>query len=169
MEFFDAIKLGFKKYADFRGRSTRPEYWWFFLFAFLVSLIGGAVDMAIHQSDNAPVQSIINLGLFLPQLALMVRRNRDAGFSALWLLAWLIPVGLAVYGVAGNPDFVHQIQLELVAYQTQEQTVLAIANILAPVFGPALLSVIPIALFFFIISLLPSRKAKPPVVASIDY
>jgi uncharacterized membrane protein YhaH (DUF805 family) len=26
--FVDAIKLGFARYADFTGRSSRAEFWW---------------------------------------------------------------------------------------------------------------------------------------------
>jgi uncharacterized membrane protein YhaH (DUF805 family) len=169
MEFLDAVKIAFKKYAQFRGKATRPEYWWFFLFTFLVSLIGGAVDNAIHQSNNAPVQSIVNLALFLPQLTIMVRRNRDAGFSALWLLLWLLPVALFVYGYLGNPNFIQQVFQELIAYQTQEQALINVVNILVPVIGPAILASAAVGIFFFVVSLLPTKKQKPVAVATIDY
>ncbi len=32
MSFFEAIASGFRKYAEFSGRATRPEFWWFILF-----------------------------------------------------------------------------------------------------------------------------------------
>ena len=31
MNFSEAIKVCFRKYADFSGRATRPEFWWFVL------------------------------------------------------------------------------------------------------------------------------------------
>ena len=31
MPVVDAVKACFAKYADFKGRATRTEYWWFFL------------------------------------------------------------------------------------------------------------------------------------------
>ncbi len=169
MEFFDAVKIAFKKYAQFRGTASRSEYWWFFLFTFLMSLIGGAVDIAIHQTDNGPVQSIVNLALFIPQLTIMVRRNRDAGFSALWLLVWLLPVALLVVGYLGNPNFIVEVSQELMGYQTQEQALINAANILVPVVGPAILASMALGIFFFVVSLLPTKKQKPVAVATIDY
>jgi hypothetical protein len=32
--FVDAVKRGFKKYATFKGRASRSEYWWWTLFTF---------------------------------------------------------------------------------------------------------------------------------------
>src|SRR5258706_11848387 len=32
MNFIDAIKICFTKYADFNGCASRPEFWWWFLF-----------------------------------------------------------------------------------------------------------------------------------------
>ena len=51
MTFTQSIKLCFAKYADFNGRAKRPEYWWFFLFLFLL----GAVTGAISEDLNAIV------------------------------------------------------------------------------------------------------------------
>lgn len=31
MTFQESVTVCFRKYADFNGRATRPEYWWFFL------------------------------------------------------------------------------------------------------------------------------------------
>ena len=31
MPLIDAINVCFAKYADFEGRASRSEYWWFFL------------------------------------------------------------------------------------------------------------------------------------------
>ena len=169
MQFFDAVKIVFKKYADFRGTATRPEYWWFTLFVFLVGLIAGAFDMAIRQDSSGPIQSLVSIALFLPQLTVMVRRNRDAGFSAWWLTTLLLPVALVIYGIAQNPEFISQIDMELSAYQTQEQAILAIIPILSAVFGPALLAALAVGLFFFVVALLPSKKKQQPVVATIDY
>lgn len=44
MDFVGAIKAGFKNYVNFRGTATRPEYWYWVLFTFLVSLVLGAFE-----------------------------------------------------------------------------------------------------------------------------
>ena len=42
--FGAAIQLGFKNYINFRGRATRAEYWWWFLFVFLGGVVTGIID-----------------------------------------------------------------------------------------------------------------------------
>ena len=49
MTFGVSIKTVFSKYADFTGRATRSEYWWFVLFTFLVRLLISAVSETIGE------------------------------------------------------------------------------------------------------------------------
>lgn len=84
MNFFDAVKTCFAKYADFTGRATRPEYWWFVLFMFL----GGAILRIIFL----PLALIFDLAIFLPHLAVGARRLHDTDRSGWWLLIGLVPV-----------------------------------------------------------------------------
>ena len=49
LSFTEAIKTCFQKYAEFRGRASRPEFWWFVLRASLLHGdpgAGRAVDSA---------------------------------------------------------------------------------------------------------------------------
>ena len=39
MGFQEAVRTCLSKYADFNGRASRAEFWWFFLFTVLVSLV----------------------------------------------------------------------------------------------------------------------------------
>ena len=169
MDFAGAIQVGLKKYADFRGRATRAEYWWFYLFTFLVSLMGGAIDIAIHQTSTGPVQSLISLALALPQISLTVRRNRDAGFSAWWMLLWVIPVGLAVIGVVGNWQALSGLS-QIYPAVISNAEVVQIGMLLLQTFGASLVAFIAVGLFFFVLTLLPSKAPKrQPVVATTDY
>ena len=43
----DAVKTCFSKYATFDGRARRSEYWYFFLFHFLVMLVLGVIGIFI--------------------------------------------------------------------------------------------------------------------------
>ena len=40
MGFGDAIRTCFQKYVEFKGRASRPEYWWFFLSYAIVYVVG---------------------------------------------------------------------------------------------------------------------------------
>ena len=84
MNFGDAIKVCFSKYVDFNGRAKRPEYWWFFLFCFLVSLVLNIV--------SAGLSLVFSLGTLLPSLAAGARRLHDTNRSGWWQLLWIIPV-----------------------------------------------------------------------------
>ncbi|HIL48289.1 MAG: DUF805 domain-containing protein [Acidimicrobiales bacterium] len=75
---------GFRHYVDFRGRTERRGYWYFFLFNFLVTLVLGAVSGALVGAYL--------LAAFLPGLAVFVRRLHDADRSAWWILIGLIPL-----------------------------------------------------------------------------
>jgi uncharacterized membrane protein YhaH (DUF805 family) len=103
--FVDAIKRGFKKYATFSGRASRSEYWWWYLFTFLVYLVLGvplyAVGIATSRDGGRTpgalaiplliLLTVFALGIIVPSLALTVRRLHDAGYSGLLALLFLIP------------------------------------------------------------------------------
>jgi uncharacterized membrane protein YhaH (DUF805 family) len=84
MSFGDSIKACFSKYADFNGRAKRPEFWWFVLFCFLVSM---ALSMA-----SSVLSGLFSLGVLLPSLAVGARRLHDINRSGWWQLIGLIPV-----------------------------------------------------------------------------
>jgi uncharacterized membrane protein YhaH (DUF805 family) len=89
MSFQEAIRVCFSKYADFSGRATRSEYWWFFLFTVLVSI---ALSMI-----SPLISGLFSLGTLLPSIAAAARRLHDTGRSGWWQLIVLVPlVGLIV-------------------------------------------------------------------------
>ena len=102
MPFLNAIVYGYKNFFNFRGKASRSQYWFFFLFGFLVNFALNLVQLALPASYKNGLtiaimlsSSLISLSISIPQLALTVRRFRDAGFSALWLLLDLLPaIGL---------------------------------------------------------------------------
>jgi uncharacterized membrane protein YhaH (DUF805 family) len=91
MSFVDAIKSGFRNYAKFRGRASRSEYWWFFLFTVLAQTVGSAIDESLGN--------IAGLVVFLPGLALHVRRIHDTGRSGWWVGAFYASIGVLIVSV----------------------------------------------------------------------
>ncbi len=103
MTFIDAIKSGFKNYANFKGVASRPEYWYWALFAFLLGLVTNTID---NVAGTSTLSNIVQLALVVPGLAVAARRLRDAGRSPLWLLsglailasvAWLVTTFLSEF------------------------------------------------------------------------
>lgn len=84
MDFQQSIKQCFQKYADFNGRAKRPEYWWFALFCFIVSIALGIVGDTISLA--------FSLVTLLPSLAVGSRRLHDINKSGWFQLLWLIPI-----------------------------------------------------------------------------
>ena len=94
-------------FADFEGRATRKEFWWFVLFFYLVIFFSGAISqlLFLEQIQYFPILrgaiGILLLSfftvLFFAIFAVKFRRLNDAGFSAWWLLIGIIPIiGLVI-------------------------------------------------------------------------
>jgi uncharacterized membrane protein YhaH (DUF805 family) len=83
-----------KKYAVFSGRARRKEYWFFTLFNFIFSLALTFVDIWLglaNKSGWGPLSGLYTLALFIPGLAVTVRRLHDTGNSGWWILISLVP------------------------------------------------------------------------------
>ncbi len=89
MTFQESIQVCFAKYADFNGRASRPEYWWFMLFLLLVS--------AATSLISPMLSGLFSIGTLLPALAAASRRLHDTNRSGWWQLISLVPVaGLVI-------------------------------------------------------------------------
>jgi uncharacterized membrane protein YhaH (DUF805 family) len=98
MGFTEAITSGFRNYVNFSGRAVRSEFWYWVLFAILASIVAGLIDLALFGVEgSSPINSLVGLALFLPGLAVSVRRLHDLDRSGWWILLGLIPlVGIII-------------------------------------------------------------------------
>lgn len=102
ISFGDAIVTVFRKYAEFTGRATRAEFWWFALFSFLVSSALGALNVPTGQEGmyvaiGSSLAGVWSIAVLVPSLAVAVRRLRDAGRAWTDLFWILLPIaGLIV-------------------------------------------------------------------------
>ncbi len=78
-------------YCNFNGRSSRSEYWWFFLFTFVLGVLVGVVS-TFSDTLYSVVSAVVNLALLLPGLGLAVRRLHDIDKSGWNLLLAFIPI-----------------------------------------------------------------------------
>ena len=75
MNFQQAIASGFRNYVTFSGRASRSEYWYWVLFAVIVSVGAAILDAAIFSdSGMSPLNTIVSLVMFLPGIAVAARR-----------------------------------------------------------------------------------------------
>jgi len=96
--FGGAIATCLRKYVVFRGRARRPEYWYWLLFQVLLTILALALDAATFDRTWGPFHLTADLGLFLPTLAVMVRRLHDTDTSGWWVVIPLI--GIAIPPIA---------------------------------------------------------------------
>ena len=102
MSFFDAVASAFKRYFDFSGRSSRSEFWWFFLFYVLLYML--AFSLSVNELSPLDESSLSNPEAFLaksltswfgiafivtliPSISLSVRRFHDINMSGWWYVA----------------------------------------------------------------------------------
>ena len=89
MGFGQAISSFWSNYANFNGRARRSEYWFAFLFYFLVYIGALFIDAVI--GTVIVISSLWALATLVPLLALSVRRLHDLGRSGWYYLMGLIP------------------------------------------------------------------------------
>ncbi|MGL9915216.1 hypothetical protein IGI95_002650 [Enterococcus sp. DIV0784] len=116
VSFGRAFKDFFIGYIDFKGRTTRAGYWWMTLILTILSFIpiiffvylaiGSAMSISGGANESDVFTSILGsfiiplmilviawLALFLPSLAMAVRRYRDAGLRGRgFLVLWVISI-----------------------------------------------------------------------------
>jgi uncharacterized membrane protein YhaH (DUF805 family) len=113
LSFTEAIKTCFQKYAEFRGRASRPEFWWFVLLYYIVIFAPVVPLIAVGSAERVPqpfdpfdepgtnvaavvlgvVIAVAVLALIIPYLAAGTRRLHDTGKPGWWWLITLVPFG----------------------------------------------------------------------------
>jgi len=111
--YLDLLK---NKYAQFGGRASRSEFWYFVLFNLIISIVLGILDgtlgtsytyttmsntMAGATTEIASasmtqtigyIQSLYSLAVLIPSIAVSIRRLHDTDRSGWWLLLGVIPI-----------------------------------------------------------------------------
>ena len=84
-----------KKYAVFEGRARRKEYWIFVLISSLVLIFLSLIDELTGWKvweDEGVLSLVYSIAVFVPTLAVVVRRLHDTDRSGWWILIALIPL-----------------------------------------------------------------------------
>lgn len=96
--FLDAIRICImEKYATFKGRATRAEFWHFVLFHSILLIFSSFWMEGANSSYMAEMAwrlyLVAYVGLFIPLISVTVRRLHDTGRSGWWYLfpfSWLL-------------------------------------------------------------------------------
>ena len=108
MNFFDSINNAFVKCLDFKSRANRAEFWYFYLFTFLINTISINIDRVIgyqiikideiNNISMGPVYLFFSFLFLIPTFSLYVRRLHDTNRSGLWILIIFVPFIGAILG-----------------------------------------------------------------------
>ena len=98
--------LPVKRYAQFSGRSSRAEYWWFSLAFFLIGVAADSIDLMVG-SEIGMLGLLVTLGLSIPLLAVTVRRLHDTDRSGWWLMVVIVPA--AISGFVATTTELHSV------------------------------------------------------------
>lgn len=88
---------GMWRYFDLSGRSTRRQYWLFWLIATLLCVGGLFVDDLFFDTDltseyPGPFLAFLSVIHFAPGIAVTVRRLHDVGRSGWWYFIQCVPL-----------------------------------------------------------------------------
>lgn len=106
MTFGELIQTCFAKFVTWQGRASRSEYWYFVLFTILCYVGAAIIDNLLGTTFKFPnpetgleqsigygyAYGLVGLGLFLPGLAVLVRRLHDTDRSGWYYWIVLIPL-----------------------------------------------------------------------------
>lgn len=87
MRFWSAVRRSLSRYAEFRGRASRGEFWWFLVFRIVVTTL----FVELFGVDG---QTLALLALFIPGIASGTRRLHDTGRSGWFQLLAFTGIGL---------------------------------------------------------------------------
>jgi uncharacterized membrane protein YhaH (DUF805 family) len=108
MNMVEAVKSVLRNYANFNGRARRAEYWWFYLAYMIVAVVlyvlmmTSGLSAAYNDPYNlytpgpvtlifAVLAFLLGLAVFIPTLAVTVRRLHDQGKSGAYYFVAFIP------------------------------------------------------------------------------
>jgi uncharacterized membrane protein YhaH (DUF805 family) len=105
MNFSQAIASGFSNYVNFATRAARSEFWFWALFSFIVGSVATFLDFAVFMDFDwetlldaslSPFNTVVDLALFLPSLAVSVRRLHDIDRTGWWMLLIFTIIGIVL-------------------------------------------------------------------------
>ena len=92
----EAVKEFFTKYATFKGRTSRKNFWFavlgIFVISFLLGIVGGILSSILNNQNVTTILTAIwELAIIIPSIAMGVRRLHDINKSGWWYLISFVP------------------------------------------------------------------------------
>lgn len=89
---FDTLK----RFSDFQGRSTRKEFWLFYLFFIVGYIVLMVIDLYLdlfsYEAEIGFFSGVFLFAMFIPLLSVQIRRLHDIDRTGFWILISIIPI-----------------------------------------------------------------------------
>ena len=94
MSLSEAVRSGFDHFSNWKGRASRPAYWWLYLaslIAWFVPFILASAFGGVLKAFFLLVAFIAAIAFIVPMISAVVRRLHDTGRSGWWYFISLVP------------------------------------------------------------------------------
>jgi len=112
MNMVDAVKSVLTQYVGFGGRARRSEFWYWKLATILASIVVGVIDtiLGLGADGSGPISLLLTFAIFIPDLAVTVRRLHDTGRSGWWvggfylgIVGFVLALSILAFGTMAAP------------------------------------------------------------------
>ena len=111
MAFEESVEHVFSNYFNAKGRASRSEYWWWYLFTILASIAVSLLGLILDKFTGIEfISTILTWGLsiliLIPNICVQIRRYHDINRSGWWILCPIVNfIFLFFAGDEGENDY----------------------------------------------------------------
>ena len=111
MTFVESVEHVFSNYFNAKGRASRSEYWWWYLFTILASIAVSLLGVILDKLTGIEfLSTILTWGLsiliLIPNICVQIRRYHDINRSGWWILCPIVCIIFLFFaGDEGENDY----------------------------------------------------------------
>lgn len=113
LSFIEGFSMYWTRYFDFKGRSTRSEFWWSFLGLTIITGVIAGIEQVDYKL-GVQIYIVYSILTIIPNISQYVRRFRDIGISPYLVIITFVIPSLLVYAIKYLPWYLQAIDILLI-------------------------------------------------------
>ncbi|CAI2658429.1 DUF805 domain-containing protein [Apilactobacillus kunkeei] len=113
LSFIEGFSMYWTRYFDFKGCSTRSEFWWSFLGLTIITGIIAGIEQVDYKL-GVQIYIVYSILTIIPNISQYVRRFRDIGISPYLVIITFVIPSLLVYAIKHLPWYLQAIDILLI-------------------------------------------------------